>query len=148
MKSVDRQFTTISGVPIEPVYGPGEFPNPAPGEVPYTRGIHRDMYRGKLWTMRQFSGFATHWKPVWRYIRLSLALPPRALAPSPDPPGTGRRNSVATQDCPRHRPESPACWPHPRLWYRRQCRRRQPNSQPDFADRKSGVEVHNKVVDG
>ena len=31
----------------------------APGEFPYTRGIHRDMYRGKLWTMRQFAGFGT-----------------------------------------------------------------------------------------
>jgi methylmalonyl-CoA mutase N-terminal domain/subunit len=67
MKSVDRQFTTISGVPIEPVYGPGDFPNPAPGEFPYTRGIHRDMYRGKLWTMRQFSGFATPEETNLRY---------------------------------------------------------------------------------
>src|ERR1017187_3511190 len=67
MKSVDRQFTTISGVPIEPVYGPGDFPNPQPGEFPYTRGIHRDMYRGKLWTMRQFSGFATPEETNLRY---------------------------------------------------------------------------------
>ena len=67
MKTVDRQFTTISGVPIEPVYGPGDFSNPAPGEFPYTRGIHRDMYRGKLWTMRQFSGFATPEETNLRY---------------------------------------------------------------------------------
>jgi methylmalonyl-CoA mutase, N-terminal domain len=53
---------TLSGIPIEPVYGTadvrGQEP-PPPGEFPYTRGIHESMYRGKLWTMRQFSGFAT-----------------------------------------------------------------------------------------
>jgi hypothetical protein len=61
-----RSFTTISGVPIEPLYGPEQIAdlNPAsdltePGHFPYTRGIHESMYRGRLWTMRQFSGFAT-----------------------------------------------------------------------------------------
>jgi methylmalonyl-CoA mutase, N-terminal domain len=74
MKTVERQFTTISGVPVEPVYGPEELRNlepardlGAPGEFPYTRGIHRDMYRGKLWTMRQFSGFATPEQTNRRY---------------------------------------------------------------------------------
>ena len=71
MKTAERQFTTISGVPVEPVYGPGDLPgdfrNPEPGEFPYTRGIHRDMYRGKLWTMRQFSGFATPEETNQRY---------------------------------------------------------------------------------
>src|ERR1039458_9278817 len=42
MKTAERQFTTISGVPVERVYGPGDFQNPQPGEFPYTRGIHRD----------------------------------------------------------------------------------------------------------
>src|SRR3982751_21476 len=69
MKTAERQFTTISGVPIKPVYGPEDTPRdlPAPGEFPYTRGIHRDMYRGKLWTMRQFSGFATPEETNRRY---------------------------------------------------------------------------------
>jgi methylmalonyl-CoA mutase N-terminal domain/subunit len=74
MKTVERQFTTISGVPVEPVYGPEDLRDlePArdlgePGEFPYTRGIHRDMYRGKLWTMRQFSGFATPEETNRRY---------------------------------------------------------------------------------
>ena len=69
MKTAERQFTTISGVPIEPLYGPADAPaDPgAPGEFPYTRGIHRDMYRGKLWTMRQFSGFATPEETNRRY---------------------------------------------------------------------------------
>src|SRR5450432_4678810 len=68
MKTVERQFTTISGVPIQPVYGPEDLgPLPPPGEFPYTRGIHRDMYRGKLWTMRQFAGFATPEETNKRY---------------------------------------------------------------------------------
>ncbi len=69
MKTVEKSFTTISGVPIEPLYGPEDVTRPleAPGEFPYTRGIHRDMYRGKLWTMRQFSGFATPEETNRRY---------------------------------------------------------------------------------
>src|SRR3974377_833 len=67
MKTAERQFTTISGVPIEPVYGPQDLTIGQPGEFPYTRGIHRDMYRGKLWTMRQFSGFATPEETNRRY---------------------------------------------------------------------------------
>src|SRR3954470_5975376 len=72
MKTAERQFTTISGVPIKPVYGPEDAPRDlgAPGEFPYTRGIHRDMYRGKLWTMRQFSGFATPEETNRRYLYL------------------------------------------------------------------------------
>jgi methylmalonyl-CoA mutase, N-terminal domain len=74
MKAAERQFTTISGVPIEPVYGPEQLAGldpqrdlGQPGEFPYTRGIHRDMYRGRLWTMRQFSGFATPEETNRRY---------------------------------------------------------------------------------
>jgi methylmalonyl-CoA mutase N-terminal domain/subunit len=50
-------FETMSGVPLEGVYGPddGEFP----GQWPYTRGPYASMYRSKLWTMRQFAGFGT-----------------------------------------------------------------------------------------
>src|SRR4051794_27034295 len=50
-------FSTMSGVPVEPVYGPddGEFP----GQYPYTRGPYASMYRSRLWTMRMFAGFGT-----------------------------------------------------------------------------------------
>jgi methylmalonyl-CoA mutase N-terminal domain/subunit len=53
----DDTFTTMSGIPLEPVYGSddGEFP----GEYPYTRGPYASMYRSKLWTMRMFAGFGT-----------------------------------------------------------------------------------------
>ncbi len=50
-------YETMSGIPLEPVYGPdgGEFP----GVYPYTRGPYASMYRSKLWTMRMFAGFGT-----------------------------------------------------------------------------------------
>ena len=74
MKTAERLLTTISGVAVEPVYTPEHLAGldpardiPPPGEFPYTRGIHRDMYRGKLWTMRQFSGFATPEETNRRY---------------------------------------------------------------------------------
>jgi len=53
----DATFSTMSGVPLAPVYGPesGEFP----GQFPYTRGVHASMYRSRLWTMRMFAGFGT-----------------------------------------------------------------------------------------
>jgi methylmalonyl-CoA mutase N-terminal domain/subunit len=59
-------FTTISGRPIEPLYRPSDAASTSyekdlgdPGEFPYTRGIHKTMYRGRPWTMRQFAGFGT-----------------------------------------------------------------------------------------
>ena len=51
----DVPFETMSGVPVEPVYGDG----PYPGEYPYTRGVYASMYRSRLWTMRMFAGFGT-----------------------------------------------------------------------------------------
>src|SRR5277367_4722803 len=51
------QFETMSGVPLEPVYGPDEAE--LPGQFPYSRGPYASMYRSRLWTMRQFAGFGT-----------------------------------------------------------------------------------------
>src|SRR6266508_2916154 len=61
----DREFTTMSGVPLDPVYGTelGEFP----GVFPYTRGTYASMYRSKLWTMRMFAGFGTAEDTNWRF---------------------------------------------------------------------------------
>ncbi len=53
----DAEFTTMSGVPVDPVYGPED--GPFPGQYPYTRGPYSSMYRSKLWTMRMFAGFGT-----------------------------------------------------------------------------------------
>jgi methylmalonyl-CoA mutase, N-terminal domain len=57
----DTDFSTISGLELEPVYTPLDTMPAAelPGQFPYTRGIHPSGYRGKLWTMRQFAGFGT-----------------------------------------------------------------------------------------
>jgi methylmalonyl-CoA mutase, N-terminal domain len=62
-----RAVTTMSGLPLEPVYTPSDLGTEwsyadklgAPGEFPFTRGPHATMYRGKPWTMRMFSGFGT-----------------------------------------------------------------------------------------
>jgi len=52
---------TRSGLPLDPVYGPSEqaLSDGLPGEFPFTRGPYASMYRGRLWTMRQFAGFGT-----------------------------------------------------------------------------------------
>jgi methylmalonyl-CoA mutase N-terminal domain/subunit len=59
-------FTSLSGVPVERLYTPADLAEfdyardlGDPGEFPFTRGIHRTMYRGRTWTMRQFAGFGT-----------------------------------------------------------------------------------------
>lgn len=53
-----EDFQSASGIPIDPLYfiDPAD---PGPGEFPFTRGIHPSMYRGKLWTMRQYAGFSS-----------------------------------------------------------------------------------------
>ncbi len=71
-KVVDPETVTISGYAVDERYGPGSVqttdPNRAgsphprigePGQFPYTRGIHKNMYLGRLWTMRQFAGFGS-----------------------------------------------------------------------------------------
>jgi methylmalonyl-CoA mutase N-terminal domain/subunit len=54
---------TLSGVPVKGLYTEEDLPSPdaigRPGEFPYTRGVYESMYRGRLWTMRQFAGFGT-----------------------------------------------------------------------------------------
>jgi methylmalonyl-CoA mutase, N-terminal domain len=61
----EPERSTISGIPYAPVYTPDttpiDYPRDLgdPGRFPYTRGIHETMYRGKVWTMRQFAGFGT-----------------------------------------------------------------------------------------
>jgi methylmalonyl-CoA mutase N-terminal domain/subunit len=70
----ERAFTTISGVPVDEVYTPDSVREldyardlGDPGHPPFTRGIHENMFRGKLWTMRQFSGFGTAEETNQRY---------------------------------------------------------------------------------
>jgi methylmalonyl-CoA mutase N-terminal domain/subunit len=66
LKTNGMKFTTVSGEKVEVLYGPDDIENinylseiGFPGEYPFTRGIHPNSYRGKIWTMRQFAGFGT-----------------------------------------------------------------------------------------
>ncbi len=66
----DNKRYTDSGIEIKPVYTAGDAPasnNEQPGSFPYTRGVQPDMYRGKLWTMRQYAGFSTAEESNKRY---------------------------------------------------------------------------------
>ena len=69
----DYNFDTLSGEPLDMLYYPTHLDEKYikqlgfPGEYPYTRGIHPNLYRGRLWTMRQFSGFGTPQKTNERF---------------------------------------------------------------------------------
>lgn len=97
-----RQAATTSGIELDPLYTPADLPDFAylrdlgmPGEYPYTRGIYPSMYRGRLWTMRMYSGFGTAADTNARYklllkegaTGLSAALDlPTQLGYDPDAP--------------------------------------------------------------
>ncbi len=74
-KSAERkkEFTTASFSPVNPLYTPEDLKNNSnenigyPGEFPFTRGVRSTMYRGRLWTMRQYAGFGTAKKSNERY---------------------------------------------------------------------------------
>ncbi len=69
-----EKFTTVSGIPLERVYGPDSIVDSDteasigfPGEYPFTRGLYPTMYRGRLWTMRQYAGFGSAVESNQRY---------------------------------------------------------------------------------
>ena len=68
---MNEAFRTTSGVDVERVYGPEHAPDAAalgePGVPPFTRGVYPTMYRGRLWTMRQYAGFGTAQETNARY---------------------------------------------------------------------------------
>jgi methylmalonyl-CoA mutase, N-terminal domain len=73
----DADFTTLSGVEVDPVYGPREEGSVAgferigwPGEYPFTRGVHSTGYRGRTWTIRQFAGFGNAGQTNERYRQI------------------------------------------------------------------------------
>jgi methylmalonyl-CoA mutase, N-terminal domain len=67
----EKKCSTDSDIDIKTVYGSGDLPGvfniEAPGQFPFTRGVQPDMYRGKLWTMRQYAGFSTAEESNKRY---------------------------------------------------------------------------------
>ncbi len=107
-----RRFTD-SGIEVEPLYGPRDVPADLPerlgepGEYPYTRGVHREMYRRQLWTMRQYAGYASARESNERYryllrngstgLSMAFDLPTQLGLDSDDPRSLGEvgRTGVA-----------------------------------------------------
>lgn len=109
-----REVEVCSGIKIKPVYGPDDVKHldyqrdlGEPGQYPFTRGIYSNMYRGKLWTFRQYSGFATAEDTNERYkflikngqtgLSVALDLPTQVGLDSDDPRAEGEvgRTGVA-----------------------------------------------------
>jgi len=95
-----------SGLPLKPVYGVEDrrAEEPPPGTYPFTRGIHEDMYRGRLWTMRQYAGFGTAAESNKRYrfllkqgqtgLSVAFDLPTQIGYDSDDPMARGEVGKV------------------------------------------------------
>ena len=95
----DADFTTLSGVEVDPVYGPADESTDErmerigwPGEFPFTRGLHPSGYRGRPWTIRQFAGFGNARQTNERY-RMILAAGGGGLSVAFDMPTLMGRDS-------------------------------------------------------
>jgi len=106
-----KEFSTVSFTPVEPLYAPPENPDQHylhevgfPGEFPFTRGIQPSMYRGKLWTMRQYAGFGSARESNERYryllsqgqsgLSVAFDLPTQIGYDSDDPMADGEVGKV------------------------------------------------------
>ncbi|MFV9506173.1 MAG: acyl-CoA mutase large subunit family protein [Oscillochloridaceae bacterium umkhey_bin13] len=106
MATTSPERLTDSGVPVEPVYRASDVgePQPDPGQYPYTRGIYPTMYRGRLWTMRQYAGFASARESNQRYryllqagqtgLSVAFDLPTQLGLDSDDPRAEGEVGKV------------------------------------------------------
>ena len=101
-------FTTLSGEPVKPLYTQDDLPGQeaigVPGGYPFTRGVYPSMYRGRLWTMRQFAGFGSPEETNARY-RFLLAQGQGGLSVAFDMPTLMGRDS----DDPRSEGEVGRC---------------------------------------
>src|SRR2546423_6235214 len=95
----DADFSTLSATPLDPVYGPPPGADVSgferigwPGEYPYTRGLYPTGYRGRTWTIRQFSGFGNAQQTNERY-KMILAAGGGGLSVAFDMPAPMRRDS-------------------------------------------------------
>jgi methylmalonyl-CoA mutase N-terminal domain/subunit len=100
-----------SGLPLKPVYSVEDrrAEEALPGTYPYTRGIHKDMYRGRLWTMRQYAGFGTAAESNERYrylldqgqtgLSVAFDLPTQIGYDSDDPMANGEVGKVGVAIC-------------------------------------------------
>ena len=97
-------FETPSGIPFDIVYGDGGESAEFPGEYPFTRGVHPSMYRSRLWTMRQYAGYASAEESNQRYryllqqgqtgISVAFDLPTQLAMDADDPLATGEVGKV------------------------------------------------------
>ena len=99
-------ISTDSGIAIKPVYRAEDAgaPAPDPGQYPYTRGVYPTMYRGRLWTMRQYAGFASARESNARYrllleqgqtgLSVAFDLPTQLGLDSDDPRAEGEVGRV------------------------------------------------------
>ncbi len=67
IEKISSDIFTNSGIPVEEIYSDKTDKNGNPGEYPFTRGVHETMYRGRLWTMRQYAGFGSARESNTRY---------------------------------------------------------------------------------
>ncbi|HXL77322.1 MAG TPA: methylmalonyl-CoA mutase family protein [Candidatus Eisenbacteria bacterium] len=101
-----KEVLNDSGLPLKPVYSADDRSGdePPPGTFPFTRGIHKDMYRGRLWTMRQYAGFGTAAESNKRYqfllkqgqtgLSVAFDLPTQIGYDSDDPMSNGEVGKV------------------------------------------------------
>ena len=99
-----ESFETESGIPVQRVYYKKDVPDEEPGEFPFTRGIHPEMYRSRLWTMRQYAGFSTAEESNRRYhyllkqgttgLSVAFDLPTQIGYDSDDPMAEGEVGKV------------------------------------------------------
>src|SRR3712207_5246728 len=106
-----ERFETSSGIPLPNDFNPSNTDAPdyerdlaAPGEFPYTRGVRRNMYRGRFWTMRQYAGYATAEESNARYkyllaqgttgLSVAFDLPTQLGLDSDDPLAAGEVGKV------------------------------------------------------
>ena len=134
------QFKTTSGITIKETYGKADagagVEDERPGEYPYTRGVRADMYRGRLWTMRQYAGFGTAKESNERYryllangttgLSVAFDLPTQIGYDSDDPFAEGEvgKTGVAIdslEDIRRVRCGCPQPWPQPSADARRRA---------------------------
>ena len=110
----EKEITDVvlhSGIPVKPGYGPGDLAGfdparelGAPGEYPFTRGIHPEMYRARVWTMRQYVGFGTPGETNGRFkylmahgqdaLNVAFDLPTQLGLDSDDPRAAGEVGRV------------------------------------------------------
>jgi len=104
-----KELKTHAGFPIEPVYGPEHLAGRdverdigRPGEYPFTRGIHKQMYRDRLWTMRQYIGFGTPQETNARF-GARRTTEPKLATPRPQVCARCAKVPARTPYCPGHR---------------------------------------------